>query len=770
MFRRLGKFIRRYKKIWLALGAVFLIWYIFSLPRHPFDSKYSTVLYDRNGKLLGARVSADGQWRFPPAHQVPKRFETCLLEFEDRQFHSHIGISFRGIGRAVVQNFKNKKTVSGASTITMQVARMMGKRKSRNVFFKVYEMILATRLEIKYSKNEILEMYCNHAPFGNNVVGLDAAAWRYFGRSADKLSWAECATLAVLPNAPGLIYPGKNHNALLAKRNRLLKRLYEQKKLDATSYELALMEPIPGKPLSLPDEAPHLLQSLVKQHGNGRIFNSTIDADLQAKIVRIARLNGDILRNNDIKNGAIIITETSTGEVLAYLGNLPDAGKEEGKDVDCSRAIRSSGSTLKPLLFESALEEGLITPKTLLMDIPSQFGGYAPKNFSKSYEGVIPANQALSKSLNIPFVLLLNQYGQPKFCNRIKNAGLKTIRDNPSKYGLTLILGGAEVTLWDLTSLYRNMGALASNAIPNGMQVLKNSSPNIPLNGWDKSCVYSTLECMTELNRPDEEGNWKLFGSARKIAWKTGTSFGFRDAWALGTTPDYTVGVWIGNADGEGKPGLTGVKAAAPVLFDIFSLLPYKKEWFTPNIKNINIAICKESGLPASPECPHVVNEMLPQSCQASQPCTYHKILNLSPDKKYQANSSCFNIYQIQKDTYFILPPLAMKYYRQHATLKEIPPFFPGCTGAENSALSLVYPKPGAKVYLARQQDGKRGEIVFEAAHRGSKNTLYWHLDEEYLGSTNLIHHMICAPEPGKHRINVTDEKGQTVSVEFEVL
>ncbi|MFM2048274.1 MAG: penicillin-binding protein, partial [Bacteroidota bacterium] len=499
------KELKRWKKIILFGSLFFLIWYVFALPKILFKDKYTTVLLDRNGEFLGAKISDDGQWRFPECDSVPKKLEICLLQFEDKTFYHHVGISAKGITRAAIQNCKRKKIVSGASTITMQTIRLMRKNPPRTFAEKMYEMILATRLEFGYSKKEILRLYVSHAPFGNNVVGLNAASWRYFGKNAEKLSWAECATLAVLPNAPGLIYPGKNHQRLLLKRNRLLANLWQQKIIDTSIYQLSMAEPLPQKPLPLPQFAPHLLQKLIKLGWKGKTINSTIDLQIQQQAISILKTHSEALQDNKIYNGAMVITSVKSGEVLAYVGNTND-DKEHANDVNCMDAPRSTGSILKPILYEKCLEEGLITPLSLIPDIPIQYGTFSPKNYNKTYDGAVPANEALARSLNIPLIKLLNDYGLSKFHHDLKKMGLHGLNKSSNYYGLSLILGGAEISLWNLNNIYSQMAMSANNISVHSIQLIKESNKKSETFYMDRACIYSTLNAMTELNRPDEEG------------------------------------------------------------------------------------------------------------------------------------------------------------------------------------------------------------------------------------------------------------------------
>ena len=607
-----------------------MIGYIFCLPRQLFHVPYSTVVTDRNEELLGARIASDGQWRFPPRKTTPEKIKQCLITFEDKHFYHHWGVNPLSTGRALYQNLKNKRVVSGGSTLTMQTIRL-ARNKPRTIGEKVIEMIWATRLEFRTSKEEILSMYVSHAPFGGNVVGLDAAAWRYFGHSAEDLSWAESAMLAVLPNAPAMIHLSKGRKTLLSKRNRLLKQLFEEEIIDASTYELAISEPLPDEPHPLPQIAPHLVTRFYQER-NGLYTRSTIDKGIQTHIESLAERWSNEFNRSDIRNLAILIIDIPTNQVVAYCGNVHFDRKQGGNQVDVIQAPRSTGSILKPFLYGAMLQEGSLLPQMLLPDVPVNINGFTPQNFSMQFEGAVPASEALARSLNIPAVTMLQRYGVPKFHHMLQQMGFKTINRSASHYGLSLILGGAEATLWDVTNAYAQMGRSLSNSHSNDLpqekevQILlgteektvserdgsrkvtsgktisrkttsrKDISEGVISEGViSAGAAWLTLSALTEVNRP-EEIDWKSIPSMQTIAWKTGTSYGFRDAWAVGVTPRYAVGVWVGNATGEGKPGLVGAQTAGPVLFDIFNYLP-SSPWFErPTGIFVDAEICRQSG------------------------------------------------------------------------------------------------------------------------------------------------------------------------------
>ena len=444
------------QKVILCILAFLVTGYIFCLPRHLFHVPYSTVVTDRNEELLGARIASDGQWRFPPRNTTPEKIKECLITFEDKHFYHHWGVNPFAIGRAFYQNVKNKRIVSGGSTLTMQTIRL-ARNESRTFREKLIEMIWATRLEFRASKEEILSMYISHAPFGGNVVGLDAAAWRYFGHSADDLSWAESAMLAVLPNAPAMIHLSKGRKTLLDKRNRLLKQLLEKKTIDSSTYELAISEPLPDEPHALPHIAPYLV-SRFYQERNGEYSRSTINKGIQTQVEDLAERWSNEFGRSDIRNLAILVIDIPSNQVVAYCGNVHFDRKQGGNQVDVIQAPRSTGSILKPFLYYAMLQEGSLLPDMLLLDVPVNINGFTPQNFSMQFEGAVPASEALARSLNIPAVTMLQRYGVPKFHSFLQQIGLKTINRSSSHYGLSLILGGAEATLWDVTNAYAMMG------------------------------------------------------------------------------------------------------------------------------------------------------------------------------------------------------------------------------------------------------------------------------------------------------------------------
>lgn len=749
-----------------------LIGYIFCLPRQLFHVPYSTVVTDRNNELLGARIAPDGQWRFPPRTTTPAKIQACFIEFEDNHFFHHWGVNPVSIGRAAYQNLKAGRVISGGSTITMQTIRL-ARNNPRTFSEKFIEMIWATRLEFRYSKEKILSLYVSHAPFGGNVVGLDAAAWRYFGHSADDLSWAEAAMLAVLPNSPAMIHLSKSRQALLDKRNRLLTRLHTKGVLDDSSYELALSEPLPQEPKPLPQIAPHLTDYFY-QTRNGNYSVSTIDRGIQLQIEElIERWNGEFSRS-DIRNIAILVIDVQKNQPIAYCGNVHFNKTNSGNQVDIIRSPRCTGSILKPFLYYAMLQEGSILPHTLLPDIPININGFAPQNFSQQFEGAVPASEALARSLNIPTVTMLQRYGVPKFYNFLKQTGISTLTRPASHYGLSLILGGAEGTLWDITCAYTDMARCLKGLDKTDCSLLlsdsaHNASSVVPTSSFSPCAVWQTFEAIKEVNRP-EEIDWRTIPSMQTIAWKTGTSYGFRDAWAVGVTPRYAVGVWVGNATGEGKPGLVGARTAGPVMFDVFNLLPSSPWFVRPSEGFVDAEVCHLSGHLKGRFCEETDTILILPAGLKTEACPYHHRINLSADGTQRIYESCINTEAAIQKNWFTLPPVWEWYYKQrHPEYKPLPPFKPGCGEDILRPMQFVYPTMNARIFLPKQMDGSKSQLTFELVHSVPKATVYWHLDNNYLAETQDFHKISLLPSSGKHTITAVDNEGNTVSVTFFV-
>ncbi|TBN02458.1 penicillin-binding protein 1C [Hyunsoonleella flava] len=779
---RLNYYIKN-NKVKSILFVLIITTYYFCLPNQLFKDPTATIITSETNDLLGAQIASDGQWRFPHNDSVPEKFKKCIIQFEDEYFYKHPGFNPVSMFKALRENLKSNGIKRGGSTITQQVIRLSRKGQQRTYFEKLKELILATRLEFRTSKENILAYYASNAPFGGNVVGLDAASWRYFNRSPYELSWAESATLAVLPNAPSLIYPGKRQKRLLEKRNRLLKKLLQNGIIDTLTYDLSVAESLPQKPFSLPQIAPHLLQR-VAQNYHGEFVKTSIDKHLQEQTNYIVKTHYNQLSQNEIYNAAVLILDVKTRKVMAYVGNAP-TDKAHQNQVDIINKPRSTGSILKPFLYAAMLDSGDLLPNTLVADVPTQFGNYTPENFNTSYDGAVPASRALSRSLNVPAVRLLQQFGLDRFHHYLKQLELKDLKYSANHYGLSLVLGGAESNLWDLCKSYAAMSSTLNHFSESSSEYFENefceptllASETVDFGKktndktlFDAASIYLTYESMKNVNRPESDESWEFFDGSKQIAWKTGTSFGFRDAWAIGTTKDYVIGVWVGNADGEGRPGLVGVQAAAPILFDVFDILP-NSDWFAKPFDEMQeVSICKLSGYRASPNCDVVEENYIQVSGLKTKPCPFHKLVHLDKSETYQANSSCEDVSNMIHKSWFVLPPLMAYYYKtKNPFYKPLPKFREDCLGDTSISIEFIYPKVNNTIFLPKDFDGKTNDLILKLAHSKPESTVFWYVDDTFVSSTKDIHELGIKPQPGKHLITVVDEFGNEAKRQFEI-
>jgi penicillin-binding protein 1C len=763
------------------------------LPAPLFEDPYSVVVLDKNKELLGVKISNDGQWRFPETDSISHKFKICITTYEDKRFFYHFGVDPIAVVRAIEQNYSNSRVVSGGSTITMQTVRLFRKGKERTFGEKTIEALMAVRLELKYSKNEILNLYASHAPFGGNVVGIEAAAWRYFGRVPAQLSWAENAMLAVLPNAPSMIHTARNRDMLKLKRDRLLHKLYKEEYLTLTELELAIEEEIPEHPQSYPMYAYHLVNRAAKEHaGTINKIETTVDIKLQKQTNDIIKRYNDQYLQSGINNIACLVLEVETGNTVIYIGNAGFNSDVPEKDVDMVAAVRSTGSLLKPFLYAAMLSSGGILPKSLQKDIPTRMGGFSPENFDRKYEGAVFADEALARSLNIPFVYMLKEYGVLKFLHILQSLGLKTINKSSEHYGLSLVLGGGESSLWDMCSAYASMSRSLKNFTANDSRyflqdyrkagyvknyVEKENKNKLRENSFlSAASIWYTFEAMASLNRPGQEKQWEQFSSRQKISWKTGTSFGFKDAWSVAVTPKYVVGIWVGNATGEGKSGIVGLNVAAPVLFEVLNVLPDYDRWFDfPFDELMLLPVCRKSGYLAGQDCDLIDSLWMPRTGANSNICPYHRKINLDETETFIVNSNCYPFEKIIRKSWFVLPPAMEYYYKvKKPWYQTLPSVMEGCNdfsvNSSKEIMDIIYPNKLSRVYIPVDINSDTLPAVFHVAHRDNDALIYWYIDDNYIGTTKDFHEKEFKLPSGKYILNLMDNKGNKMSRSFSVV
>ncbi|WNB17697.1 penicillin-binding protein 1C [Marivirga arenosa] len=756
--------VKKWQWILILIISVAIIYFSYPFKKPYFQVDYSTVVKSEEGSLLHVFLNKNEQWLLPPdTSDIPKKLETAVLSYEDQNFHSHFGVDIGAVFRALKQNIKAGRIVSGASTLTMQVARLKY-QNSRNLFYKALEAIEAIKLSLHFSKKEILRMYLQHAPYGGNVIGYQTAAHKFFGKQINALTWSEAATLAVLPNAPGLIYPSKTSDKLLQKRNSLLKKLYEKEFIDEITYQLSVLESVPDDFIPFKSSAPHAASFLRTQYPNQKILNTTIDERLQHKANQIALKYKELYEEDGISSLAFLISDSKTAEIKAYVGSPDFYDNTHKGQVDGVRANRSSGSILKPFLYALSMDEGMILPETFIRDLPTYFDGFSPNNANEDFQGVVSAREALVKSLNIPAVRLLNGYGLFQFYSFLKEAGVSSLFRSADQYGLPLILGGAEVSVWDMARLYRglaNEGKFSDNIILKNETRKTQESAQLISGG----SVYLTLDMLKDLKRPGSEYFWQKFNNSREFAWKTGTSYGHKDAWAVGLNPNYTIAVWVGNFDGESNKNLSGANSAGPILFDLLEALPADSlnEWFQFKEMDFQkLEICAVSGFRSSENCikTEVVNA--PYSMKSMKSCEYHQTKYLSHQLDLQTCSACWNKLGAIPTKLLAYPPDIAYYLRRKGTfIESIPPHNPECSRyrAENSS-KIIYPNMDAKLFLPVDFNGELQKVICKVGHSSSVKKVYWYLNEVFLGETDRQHKMAIQFKSGWNELKIIDDLG----------
>jgi len=716
----------------LSLGLIFLF---LPLKLDLLKDPYSTVIEDKNGILLSAQIAEDGQWRFPILDDLPEKFVKCITTYEDKRFFHHFGIDPIAIARAIRQNITAGKIVSGGSTLSMQVMRMSGRNKRRTLLQKSKETLNTLRLEAQFSKKEILQFYAAHAPFGGNVVGLETASRKYYNKSPNELSWAQMSTLCVLPNAPSLIRMDRNADKLLKKRNQLLQKLYDSNFIDHIELELSLSEDLNYGHFPIPHHTPHLLAKAKKENNTGRI-RTTLDGRLQKRMNDLLDYNYGLLSQKSIHNAAIFIMNTQTQEVMAYAGNIPSTTEEASVDM------------------------------------------------------MLPVSVALSQSLNVPFVLLLQEYGVDKFRRELNDIGLTTINKSANHYGLSLILGGGEVRLDQLTTAYSHMGRqlfdydnfrgkYSSSPYPKS-QIILNPTKNTPQfsehpkQSFSASSIYHTFDAMKKVLRPGRHGSWDVFPSSKEIAWKTGTSYGHRDAWAIGVHPQYTIGVWVGNADGEGRDEIVGASTAGNILFDAFDRISIEDGWWAIPYDDMDqIVLCKASGMLPSVHCHDLIKEWVSKSTFQSDVCHHHVSVWTDSTKEYVVNRLCYDMDKAHKVSYLKFSPLVSKYYKRlNGNIADFPSRHPKCsvTTKNSKEMELTYPNPSERIYIPRDLNSNRQKIVAQLEHSDPKAEVFWYLNGEYLGATKDFHTMSLDGQAGDNALLCTDQHGTQIERNFEIV
>lgn len=739
-----------FKKVIIFFITLFILLFIYLIKVYiTYDPKklveeinYSKVVLDRKGEILSVFLNSEEEFHIKYNGEVPETLKTAVINYEDKKFYSHSGVDYPRILKSFFNNMTGRKKM-GASTISMQVVKLLEPKK-RTYFNKLVEVVKAYKLESEFSKEEILKIYLNNVPYGSNIVGYSGAIKMYFNKEVKDLSYAEATLLAVLPNSPGILNLKKNNDKLEAKRNRLLKTLLDRKLIDERQYKFSLLEKFPNKIYYYEKKAPQFSIFLKNKYPE-KIIKSTLDYNLQKKLEKIVHDYSNAMKDVGINNAAVLVVNNKTKEVLAYVASQDFYDKRNNGEIDGLQAKRSPASLLKPFLFALSIDDGLIVPDSIYPDVPIYFGNFYPKNSSNTFTGMVKIEEALIKSLNIPFVKLLSDYGVDRFYYFLENND-NYPEDRFDKYGLSLILGTREMRPVDIGKLY--IGLANYGKVSNLKYTLTEDKPK-EYQQFSRGASYLTLETLSRVVRP---GNEKLYSEQRPISWKTGTSYGMKDAWSVGVSPDYTVLVWLGNFNQKSIFSLSGVETAGNLLFKVFNIVDINSKTFekpTDDLKEIEID--EKTGYRKFYDV-ESKKVFYPKDAKLLRISPYYKKIFVDEnDMEIDSRSPNFDK---RKEKIVIEYPIEVSNYF----------FLNGVR--ENKNVKIAYPVQNLNIFVPKDFDGYKK--VAMKLYNPNNEYVYWYLDEDYVGYSNEKEKFFEL-DIGKHKLTIITENGAREEVKFNI-
>lgn len=753
----------------LLLAAYVVLDALYPLPTGKLFPPASTTVLDKRGRLLRAWTTPDGKWRIRRRlNEISPHLRRLLVAYEDRWFYSHPGVNPLALLRALKQNISEGRVVSGASTISMQTARMMEDRP-RRLSSKLIELFRAVQLERRYSKDEILEIYLNLAPYGGNIEGAGAAALLYFGRDARELTPGQAALLAAIPNSPTRNRPDRHPQAAAAARERLLNILLARGAISQAERYRAASEAVEPGRRRLPFEAPHAAEMLRARRPHDDRIHSTIDGDMQRTLDALCAAHGRELRRRGVPQLAALVLDNSSGAVLALSGSLDFFDERRHGQVNGALAPRSPGSTLKPFIYALAIDAGLLTPASMLVDAPVRYGAYDPENYDGRWRGLVSVREALENSLNVPAVNALAMLGRNGLYPFLKSAGVSTLARPESDYGLSMALGGCEMRLLELAGLY---AMLARGGVHIRPHILAEDSP-MPERLLSEEASWIVSDMLSGLLRPDLPHSWQYAADIPRVAWKTGTSYGHRDAWSVGYNPRYTVGVWAGDFEGHGVAELKGSEVAAPLLFDIFRVLPHSSdgEWFRQPAGVSERDVCALSGMPPGPHCGATRRDLYIPGVSPSKTCNMHRAYDIDSRTGYRLCSRCRSGRPYTTRVYEVYPPQAAEWMAGAGWAVQNPPRHnPHCQAVQSGeAPQMDSPQNGMEYVIRRGQPLEHQKIRLSASGGAGGGRLYWFIDGVLLGETASGGALYWPPEAGRHAVVCADDEGRRSQAEIVV-
>ncbi len=738
----------------------------------PDNIEYSTIMLDSKGEVIHAFLTRDQQWRMKTElGEISPTLKKTLIYKEDKFFYYHPGINPFAIGRAAAMNTLHLKRTSGASTITMQVARML-EPKGRTYFNKIWEIFRAFQLEWKYSKDEILQLYFNLVPYGSNVEGVKSVSILYFKKNPDRLSLAEVTALSIIPNRPSSLRLGMHNDLIVKERNKWLKRFAADRLFKQKEISDALLEPLDAKRSDAPNLVQHLAHKL-KRTAKQDIIRTNLQMNTQMKLENLVGEYTRGLSSYNIHNASVVVIDNKTHNVIAYIGSADFNDKSDGGQVNGADAVRQPGSALKPLMYGLCIDNGILTPKSIITDVPININGFQPENFDRQFNGFVTMEYSLENSLNIPAVKSLNELGTDKMIDKLIDCNFRQIKKDERKLGLSMILGGCGVTLEEMTGLYSAMANGGLFVKPNYIVATRDTKKDSLQSSkriLSPSADFMITEILSKITRPDLPVSWGSSMHLPRIAWKTGTSYGKRDAWSIGYNMRYTVGVWVGNFSGTGVPELSGANIATPLLFKIFNTIDYNStnEWYSmPKECGLRL-VCSETGKVPNDFCNNTVMDYFIPLVSNSQKCMNMREVAVSADEKISYCKSCMPASGYKRKMYKVVPPDMQSYFDENRIAYEkIPPHNPECDRISvEGGPAIRLPKNGTEYYI----DKKAPEPLQLSCEVSSDvKTVYWYINNKFYKKSDAHKKEFFAPEDTRIKISCTDDKGRNNDIWIKV-
>jgi penicillin-binding protein 1C len=741
---------------------------LFPLPMDKLNRESSVAVYSENGELLNIFLTSDDKWRtWTDLDDIPKFVQNAIVKYEDKWFYYHPGVNPFALFRAMYTNIRERRTVSGASTLTMQVARMI-EPKDRTAVSKLIEIFRASQLEMRFSKTRILEYYFNLAPYGGNIEGIGSASYFYFGKSPSVLSKSDALTLVGLPNSPSRLRPDRYPKAAMKHRNKVAGILLGKKSLTDSEYTEILKDPVPQSRTTPPNLAPHFTRFVREQNSSSSNITSTLNLEMQKICEHALEEQLSSLRYDGITNGAVVVIDNKTRKIKAMVGSADFFNNNHSGQVNGATAPRSPGSALKPFAYAIALDEGLISPKMMLSDVPIKYSDYSPSNYDSKFRGGVHADYALKHSLNVPAVNLHAQL-KSKFLSFLKQGGITTLDKPWEYYGLPLVLGAGEVNLVELTNLY---ASFATSGFYEPYRVQKSDEKRKSERILSDATCFIMTDILSDITRPDLPNCWEFSINMPKVAWKTGTSYGHRDAWSVGYNPEFTIGVWIGNFDGREAERLVGAEAAAPLLFGIFNSIADGSKWFDQPDSVGTRMVCSVDGLLPSEYTPQTIEENYIKGVSPVQRSRMHQLIAV--DKKTGLRlKRAYTLKRDYEEKILEIWPADIASWRQRNgyPVDAIPEYLSDDDiGAQNVKPIIVSPQGDSPFYLRDDAPVEHQKILLEASVSNTVNRIYWFIDGSLYAECIPGEKQFFFPTRGSHEISCVDDEGNSSKVKIQIM